>query len=464
MLVVGSGFGGSVAALRLAEKGYRVLVLEAGRRFEDEDFAASVWDVRRLLWAPRLGCRGILRVRVGRGLLALAGVGVGGGSLAYAGVHYRPPDEVFAAPGWERSVDWAAELAPYYTLAERMLGTATVPVPTPGDEALRRTAHRLGVGPTFHRTRVGVYFGPPGAASPDPYFGGLGPVRSGCTGCARCTSGCRTGAKNTLAKNYLHLAELARPAARILPLTTVTGLRPAPDGGWYADTSRGHTFTATQVVLAAGAWGTAELLHRGRASGALPRLSEALGTRTGTSREVLLAVAGARGTDIGPGVAISSAMRPDDATLVQFCRVGGLGGPGRRAAVLFAMERRDSTLASHLTRRGRLVFRGPGEPARLLAAEAVARDLARQARGRWVALRLPRLPFAGHLLGGCPLGNDPRTSVADPAHRVHGYPTLHITDGSAVPANLGLNPSLTITAMAERAFAAWPPAGESGGR
>ncbi|MCF6524570.1 GMC family oxidoreductase [Streptomyces sp. JJ36] len=498
VIVIGSGFGGSVAALRLAEKGYRVTVLEAGRRFHDTDFAASSWQVHRLLWAPWLGLTGIVRLRLRRRLLALTGIGVGGGSLAYAGVHHRPGAAAFRAPGWDPAVDWAAELAPHYATAERMLGTSGPPPPDPAtvdaEAALHRAAETLGLPAGPHAVRTGIHVGTPGVPEPDPYFSGQGPPRTGCTQCARCVLGCRVGAKNTLVKNYLYLAE--KRGARIRPLTTATGLRPRPGGGWDVHTTRTGlpirrtVLRAGQVVLAAGAWGTAELLHRARAAGALPRLSPALGTRTCTNREVLLAVS-APGFDTGPGVAIRAAVHAGDGTLVQLARLGRgsnplaaaltpLPGPrrarahrpplrhfGRRTALLLAMEGRSSSLTSR-HRHGRLTFRhadGPAEPVRLPAAEEVARGYAEQLGGTahtWWPQRLLRLPCTAHLLGGCPLGTDPRTSVADPWHRVHGHPGLHLADASVVPANLGGNPALTVTALAERAFAAWPPAGAPG--
>lgn len=317
-----------MAALRLAEKGYRVTVLEAGRRFADSDFAASPWQISRLLWAPRLGLFGILCFHPRRHLLTLRGTGVGGGSLVYGNVHYRPQAEAFDAVGWDPSIAWASELAPYFDLAERMLGTTEVPARSPeseGDRVLHQIAENLGAGASFHPTRVGVHFGPPATESPDPYFAGRGPARAGCTSCARCILGCRVGAKNTLVKNYLYLAE--QQGAQIRPLTTVTDLRPGAGGRWAVTTVRSgpwrhrKVFTADHVVLAAGAWGTAELLHRARARGALPALSRALGTRTCTNREVLVAAASGA-LDVGPGVTISSALRPDERTLVQLCRVG----------------------------------------------------------------------------------------------------------------------------------------------
>ncbi|MFG3507092.1 GMC family oxidoreductase N-terminal domain-containing protein [Streptomyces sp. NPDC047821] len=480
VLVVGSGFGGSVAALRLAEKGYRVTVVEAGQRWRPEDFAASPWQGRRLLWVPWLGWRGIARLRVRRRLAALTGIGVGGGSLVYAGVHYRPGTTVFRSACWDPAVEWAEELAPCYALAERMLGTTPVPRQSAGDEVLRRAAGELGVPGGVHATRVGIHFGPPGRAVPDPFFGGRGPARTGCTECGRCTLGCRIGAKNSLDHNYLYLAE--RAGADIRPLTEARTLLPQPDGTWLVRALHGTgiprrstVLAARHVVLAAGAWGTTELLHRSRPY--LPDMSTALGTRTRTNREVFAAVS-AEDFDVGPGVAISSALRPAQDLLVQLCRVGPgshpaallarmIGSPwrdfGRRTAVLLAMEQADSHLTSSY-RRGRMIFRPASprpEPVRLAAAETMARHYARQIDGRAALLwnTAIRVPVTAHPLGGCPIGSNPDTSVADLYHRVHGYPTLHITDASAVPGNLGVNPALTVTALAERACAYWPVAG-----
>ncbi|WP_198535101.1 GMC family oxidoreductase N-terminal domain-containing protein [Streptomyces natalensis] len=477
---MGSGFGGSVAALRLAEKGYRVTVVEAGRRWRPEDFATSPWQAHRLLWAPWLGWHGIARLRVRRRLAALMGVGVGGGSLVYAGVHYRPDGAVFREASWDPSLDWEQELAPYYALAERILGTTLVPRQAAGDDALREVATALGVPGGVHATRVGIHFGPTGRTVPDPFFDGRGPARAGCTECGRCTLGCRVGAKNSLDHNYLHLAQ--RAGADIRPLAEARRLIPQPDGTWQVHTrhgtgiTRSHTvLTAHQVVLAAGAWGTAELLHRSRPY--LPHLSPALGTRTRTNREVF-AAASTDSFDVGPGVAISSALRPRPDLLVQLCRLGPGTHPaallarpgglswrdfGRRTAILFAMEQGDSHLTSRY-RHGRLTFR-PGspqpEPVRLAAAEAVAHHYARRIGGRSTLLwnTALQLPVTAHLMGGCPIGSHPVTSVADLYHRVHGYPTLHVIDASAVPGNLGVNPALTVTALAERACAAWPASG-----
>ncbi|WP_407547594.1 GMC family oxidoreductase [Streptomyces sp. Pv4-95] len=481
VVVVGSGFGGSVTALRLAQKGYRVTVLEAGRRWRPEDFATSPWQAHRLLWAPWLGCRGIARLRVRRRLIALMGIGVGGGSLVYAGVHYRPGAPVFRAPCWDSALNWEAELLPYYALAERMLGTTTVPRPTAGDDVLRLAADALGVSGTVHATRVGIHFGPPGRTVPDPFFGDHGPARAGCTQCGRCTLGCRAGAKNSLDHNYLYLAE--RSGADIRPMVEARRLVPQPDGTWQVHTlqsigitRRRVVLTARQVVLAGGAWGTMELLHRSRPH--LPQMSQALGTRTRTNREVF-AAASAPGFDVGPGVAISSALQPHPDLLVQLCRLGQGSHPaalfarltcrpwrdfGRRTAVFFAMEQGDSHLTSRY-RHGRMTFR-PGSPqpelVRLAAAEAVAHHYARHIGGRAGLLWSTALglPVTAHLMGGCPIGSDPARSVADLYHRVHHYPSLHIADACTVPTNLGVNPALTITAMAERACAAWPVNGQ----
>ncbi|MPZ28821.1 MAG: FAD-dependent oxidoreductase [Micromonosporaceae bacterium] len=344
VVVIGSGFGGSVAALRAAEKGYAVAVLEAGRRFADHEFPQTSWRTRRFLWAPRLGCYGIQRItllrgRRGAGVLVLSGAGVGGGSLVYANTLYRPLPDFYTDPQWREITDWQAELAGWYDLASRMLGVTTYPRDTPADVAVRAVAQRMGVGETYHPTPVGVHFGPPGETVDDPYFGGAGPPRAGCRHCGACMTGCRHNAKNTLVKNYLWLAE--RAGVTVEPLTTVTAVRPA-DGGGYAvqavRTGAGpacgrRTLHAGQVVFAAGALGTQRLLHAMRAGGTLPHLSDRLGALTRTNSEAILGAsvpAGAarkRGTDYSQGVAITSSFHPDSRTHIEPVRYG----PGSNA-------------------------------------------------------------------------------------------------------------------------------------
>ena len=300
VLVVGSGFGGSVTALRLTEKGYRVGVLEAGRRFADEDFAKTSWDLSKFVWAPKLGCMGIQRIHVLPDILVLAGAGVGGGSLNYANTLYEPKsDSFYRDRQWSHITDWRSELAPFYDQAKRMLGVVRNPTMTPSDEVIKQVADEMGVGETFALTPVGVFFGRDGAKEPgvevdDPHFGGAGPARRGCIECGECMTGCRHGAKNTLVKNYLHLAEKA--GAQVHPERTVTSVRPRDGGGYAVDTVRTgawraaatrRTYTADQVVLAAGTWGTQQLLHRLKATGLLPRVSDRLGVLTRTNSEAL---------------------------------------------------------------------------------------------------------------------------------------------------------------------------------
>src|SRR3954465_12615213 len=294
VLVVGSGFGGSVAALRLTEKGYRVGVLEAGARFEDEDFAKTSFDTRRFLFRPEVGCYGIQRIDALKDCLVLSGAGVGGGSLVFANTLYEPLAPFYDDPSWRDITDWRAELAPYFDQAKRMLGVTEYPRMTPSDEVMKQVADDLGVGETFHPTPVGVFFGGPGQEPShvvgDPYFGGAGPDRNPCRHCGECMTGCRHNAKNTLVKNYLYLAE--QNGARVLPLTTVTRIQPREGGGYdvhvrftKARLSRpGATkvLTADQVVLAASALGTQRLLHRMKDEGHLPRLSDRLGGVGGT--------------------------------------------------------------------------------------------------------------------------------------------------------------------------------------
>jgi cholesterol oxidase len=509
VVVIGSGFGGSVTALRLVEKGYSVAVIEAGRRFADDELPETSWRTRRFLWAPALGCYGIQRITMLRDVLVLSGAGVGGGSLVYANTLYRPLPAFYADPQWAHITDWAAELAPYYDQAERMLGVVPYGRTTRADEAMRAVAAKMGVGHTFHPTPVGVYFGQSGV---DPFFGGAGPSREACRDCGACMTGCRYNAKNTLVKNYLYLAEKAGVA--VFPLTTVVSVSPSTGGGYVVETRgtdrrrRRQTFEAEQVVFAAGALGTQRLLHRLRASGALPRLSARLGTLTRTNSESILGARSLRrDADYTDGVAITSSFHPDASTHIEPVRYGrgsnamGLlqtvltdGGPWRparwlrsffrsplgnlryfsvrrwseRTVIALVMQSLDNSLNVHYRRswygRRRLTTtQGHGAPnptwipAGNEAVRLLADEIGGVPGGSWPEVF--NVPITAHILGGAAIGDSPETGVIDAYHRVFGHPGLHVVDGAAVSANLGVNPALTITAQAERAMAMWPNKG-----
>jgi len=548
VVVIGSGFGGSVAALRLVEKGYSVAVLEAGRRFADDEFARTSWNLPRFFWAPALGCFGIQRIHVLDDVMILAGAGVGGGSLVYANTLYRPADDAFFRDRqWAHITDWKAELDAHYDQAARMLGVTQNPTVTPADVIMQKVADDLGVADTFRLTPVGVYFGDgAGVERPDPYFGGAGPARAGCRECGECMTGCRHNAKNTLVKNYLHLAESA--GAKVHPLTTVTRVRPlrgrsaaqglndssrAPVGGRSA-TAPGHEggylvtarttgksqrterqWVAEHVVVAAGAWGTQQLLHRMKAEGHLPGISDRLGELTRTNSEALggasTALRHSRGVDLTRGVAITSSIHPNEHTHVEPCRYGhgsnalallatlavpgggrtprwllwlgqllrhparvasmvfGIGSWSRRTIVGLVMQNRDNSLT---VRPGRNAFgrfrlrssQGHGEPNPTFIPEAnetyglMAKHMNGFAQSG--ISEVFDVPMTAHFLGGCPIGDSPDTGVVDPYHRVFGHEGLHVVDGAAISANLGVNPSLTITAQAERAFSLWPNRGD----
>jgi cholesterol oxidase len=526
VLVIGSGFGGSVTALRLTEKGYRVGVLEAGRRFADHEHAVNNWRVRDYVYAPAVGCFGIMRFTLLRDALILSGAGVGGGSLVYANTLYEPPDAFYADQQWAHITDWKSELAPYYDQAKRMLGVVTNPVETPADVALRGVAEEMGVGHTYRPTPVGVLFGPPGTAPgttvADPFFGGAGPTRRTCTLCGQCMVGCREGAKNTLVKNYLYLAEQA--GARVHPMTTVKRVRPIGGGqdgeqpGYAVETVRTgrrgradrRTFTAEQVVFAAAALGTQRLLHRMRDEGSLPRISDRLGELSRTNSEAIIGVRHrSRETDYSRGVAITSSIHPDAVTHVEPCRYGPgsnlislitaplvdgdqrlprwlmafpeflkllpdlktIGLPRRwsqETIVLLVMQTLDNSVTTFTrqtpwgrrmtTRQGR----GEPNPSWIPIAHEVARRIARRddAVPAGSVSDLIERPVTAHFIGGCPIGDSADTGVVDAYQRLYGHPGLHVMDGSAVAANLGVNPSLTITAQAERALSLWPNRGE----
>lgn len=539
VVVIGSGFGGSVAALRLVEKGYRVHVLEAGRRFEDEDFAKTSWDLRNFLWMPQAGCFGIQRIHLLGDVMILAGAGVGGGSLNYANTLYVPPRPFFEDQQWGHITDWEEELAPHYAMASSMLGVVTNPCHGIVEDVMQQAAQDMGVPETFRKTPVGVFFAE-GTASedrgttvPDPYFGGAGPDRTTCVECGNCMVGCRYGAKNTLMKNYLALAESA--GVTIEPMRTVTRVGEVPDTDGpdgplmrvrheatddLGDASA-RVLHARHVVVAAGTWGTQNLLHAMRAEGELPRLSDRLGQLTRTNSETLVGALLSKDPQdpeaMTRGVAITSSFHPDEDTHIENCRYGrgsdamGLlttllapGGPSRfprilrllaeiprnldalkawfppgrhfadRTIIGLVMQSLDNSLTTYVTRgrggRWRLRSRqGTGEPNPTYIPqghEGIRRvaDRLQQATGiptvtggTWSEAF--DIPLTAHFLGGAAIGDSSDTGVVDPYHRAWGHPNVHVVDGSAVSANLGVNPSLTITAQAERAFSLWPNKG-----
>ncbi len=519
-LVIGSGFGGSVSALRLREKGYSVGVLECGRRFGDDDFPRSTWDLRRYFWAPRLGLRGIFRLSTFKDVAIVSGSGVGGGSLGYANTLYRARRRFYEDPQWAGLNDWEAALAPHYDEAERMLGVVAYDEDDPADDLLREYAREIGVEDTYAKTRVGVLLdGAPGATIPDPFFDGAGPDRTACLRCGRCMIGCPHGAKNTLVKNYLWLAE--RAGAEVHPERLVTDVRPlgAADGseGYEVTTEhpgawirrRRKTFTARGVIFAAGPLGTNKLLAACRLHGSLPRLSDRVGELVRTNSEAILAVTLPPGApDIQRRVAITGSIYPDPDTHIEtvvygdaadsmsalytvlvgdgtrvtrplkllaagarhpltFLKLLNPRGWSRRTIIVLVMQTLDNAIALKATRTRR--------GARLQTAQDAERPIptfipVANEFAEWLAARtggiaqtalmeaVANIATTAHVLGGAVIGADPSTGVVDARQRVFGYENLLVCDGAAVPANVGVNPSLTITAMAEHAMTYVPDA------
>ncbi|MDX6677330.1 MAG: cholesterol oxidase [Solirubrobacteraceae bacterium] len=526
-IVVGSGFGGSVSALRLTQKGYRVGMFESGRRFADHEFARSTWDVRRYFFAPRLGLRGIFRLSLFKDVSIISGAGVGGGSLGYANTLYRPRPRFYEDPQWAGlEDDWEAALAPHFDEAERMLGVATVATDDPADDMLRAFGDHIGVADSYAKTRVGVFFGKPGETVDDPYFGGEGPRRTGCIGCGRCMVGCPTGAKNTLPKNYLWFAE--RGGTKVMPDRTVVDVRPlgAGDGrDGYAVTTertgawlrkRRRVHSAGAVVLAGGALGTNKLLQRCRHNGSLPHVSPRLGELVRTNSEAILAVTAKDDSiDYGKRVAISGSIFPDENTHIETVSYGHAGdamsllhtlliGDGtkltrplkflaavlrhplafarlfdprawsRRTIILLVMQTLDNAIALR-PRPGRFgamrlqTEQNPDKPMPTFipVANEAAQWIAEQIDGvpqSSLMEAIASIPTTAHILGGAVIARSPQEGVVDARHHVFGYENLLVCDGSVVPANVGVNPSLTITALAERAMSFVPEANEAAGR
>jgi len=515
VVIIGSGFGGSVSALRLREKGYSVAVLEAGRRFRDKDFPKTSWRLRKFLYAPAIGCYGIQRIHVLPDVLILAGAGVGGGSLVYANTLYQPGDEYFQDAQWASITDWKAELEPCFDQARRMLGVAENPYFSPSDQAMKDVAIEMGVGHTFQMAPLGIYFGEgKGIAAKDPYFGGVGPDRNGCQQCGACMTGCQFNAKNTLPKNYLGLAESA--GAQVFPMTTVKSFSQNVDGTWEIRAVKSNDpfatvikFKANQVIVAAGTYNTQKLLHKMKVK-SLPALSNHLGQLSRTNSEAITgAMMPNTDIDFSAGSAITSSFFPDEHTHIEPVRYGkgsnfmglmqtimtdGYNSEGRRkhwlkqfianpsllgkilnvrrwsqrTVIALTMQNVDSSVTVS-RKRGLFGWHltSTNDPLKpnatyIPAANEVVRRIADK-HGGIAGGHIGDLidaPFTAHFVGGCVIGKDSEHGVIDPYHRVYNYPTLHIVDGSTITANLGVNPSLTITAQAERALSMWPNKGD----
>ena len=528
-VIIGSGFGGSVSAMRLAEKKYSVLVLEKGKRFEDQDFAKSNWQFRKYLWLPALRAHGILQISLLKGAMVLHGVGFGGGSLGYANVLEVPTDKTFATPAWNQSLYWGEVLRPHYETAKKMLGAARNPTLWKADFILREMAFEHGMSHTFRATEVGAYFGEADVTVRDPYFDGAGPDRAGCNFCGGCMVGCRHNAKNTLPKNYLYFAE--NKGADIKTEVEVINVKPLSKRElqkvikrhplivkdirykvvYRSSTTlfkRKETVYATNVIFSAGVMGTMKLLLNLRdVKRSLPRLSKRLGHMVRTNSEALLgSVARKSDVNYSQGVAISSIYNHDEITRVEpvrypdgsslmrflaaplidtdvsaprrllrflgwalrhpidFAKALILPGWAHNVTILLVMQHADNRMRFRmgrslftLFRRGLVAEKEPGYEihAQVQGSHELTRDFAKRTNG--IALgslgeNLLGMPTTAHILGGAPIGPNAEEGVVDQNFEVHNYPGLYIIDGSFMPANPGVNPSLTITALAEYAM------------
>lgn len=516
-LVVGSGFGGSVSALRLAEKGYSVHVLERGARFAPKDFPKTNWNLQKSLWIPAAKCFGILRLSFLSDVFVLSGAGVGGGSLVYANTLYIPPDAFFEAPQWAGMKDWKAALLPHYRMAQYMLGVTQNTFEGEPDVLLKSIAKKMNREATYVRTPVAVYFGDGDTKPKDPYFDGAGPARTPCTLCGGCMVGCRHGAKNTLDKNYLYFAE--KLGAVVEPMRTVVDVR-ALSGGGYAVTHEesGAWFAkkrkvtrAKNVVLSAGVLGTVKLLMECKERGSLPNVSDRLGQAVRTNSEAILGVTTEdRSVSYSKGIAITTSFHPDEHTHVEVVRYsegsdalaplatlltdGGPGlprplkylknvltqpltflrslwpfGKAKRGIFLLVMQTLDNSISLTMKRKWTRLFRrafdtdrgtGAPNPTYIPLGNEVARVFAGSLKGGIAYSSIPEVlfdvPTTAHILGGAPIGPSPDVAVIDEKNEVFGHPGLYVCDGSMIPANLGVNPSLTITAISEHAMSQVP--------
>lgn len=525
-VIIGSGFGGSVSAMRLVEKGYSVLVLERGKRFADQDFAKTSWNIFKYLWAPMLRCFGILQITPLKDVIVLHGNGVGGGSLGYANVLMQPSDKLFNNPAWKHLADWKSVLLPHYDTARRMLGVTQNPRMWHSDAVIKEIANELGTLDTFRPTDVGILFGrreKEGEQVPDPYFGNEGPPRNTCIHCGACMVGCRYNAKNTLVKNYLYLAE--KWGTKIWAECEARDVRPLPagqaDGARYEVVYRSSTawlykpeksVRARNVIFSAGSLGTLYLLFRCReVTRTLPNISPRLGDMVRTNSESLLgATSRSKEIDYSHGIAITSIFNADEVTNVEpvrypagsdlmrflagplvesggsiprrfwrtfkkiftrpvdFLRTHLLPGWAQRTTILLVMQTEDNCIRLRLGRHfltlgKRLLVSNPNEgrtiPSKIDIGHQVTRNFAAKvnaAPAGSINEGLLDIPMTAHILGGCPFGLSAEEGVVDLDCQIHNYPGLYVVDGSTMPANPGVNPSLTITALAEYAMSRVP--------
>lgn len=505
-IIIGSGFGGSVSALRLAEKGYSVLVIEQGKRYQTEDFPKTNWNLRKYFWLPKLGLYGIQAMTLLKDVFILHGTGVGGGSLVYANNLLIPPDKIFDDPRWG-SKGWKDKLAPYYKTAQKMLGATPSKVITKADRILKECAAEIGKEDTFHINDVAIYFGEEDVTVPDPYFDGKGPERTGCNLCGGCMVGCRYGAKNTLDKNYLYLAE--QLGVTIVPETRVVDVKPMSNDQYQITTkkvtglfSKKEVFHSKGVIFSGGVMGTVKLLHRCKAISSLPKISNQLGNVVRTNSETMVGVKANDGEDYSKGIAITSGVYPDEDTHIETVRYGkgqdamsglatiltdGKEGQPRQITFLLAILKHPiqfikslwpfkwaekttillvmQTISNYMKfeykrrwwRFGKRSINSNWQtdekvPSYIPVANDFAKSFAKKVNGAPFSV-LPEVLFdtssTAHILGGCIMSDSPEKGVIDFSGKIHGYDNLYVVDGSIVPANLGVNPSLTITALAE---------------
>ena len=515
IVVIGSGFGGSVCAMRLAQKGYSVAILELGKRISIDRFPKTDWQLWRYFWKPIVKFFGPQRISLLKGVMVLHAAGVGGGSLVYANTLMKPPPEVFQDPSWPKGKNWQEELNPHYETAEKMLGVTTNPYLNEGEEVLKKIGEKMGVKESFHPTEVGVFFGVPGESVPDPYFSGLGPDRTGCISCGACMLGCRYNAKNTLDKNYLFFAE--KWGAKIFPETKALKIIPKDESyqieticstSWFFKNRR--VFSAKKVILSAGVLGTMDFLLKNReVFKTLPNLSSFLGKRVSTNGESLLGVTSFdQHRKLSVGISIGAAIHPNPKTKIEMVRFSDkssfwrlLGVPltpnggkitrpmkalirfflrfpfymraflkknwANSSLILLVMQYVDNHIEFNMGRSIVSFFRKdlqgrPSEapiPAYIPLAQESAKILSKEINGEPVNIASEALlstPATAHILGGCRMGDSPEKSVIKENHEVFGYSGLYVCDGSVIPCNLAVNPSFTITALAERFASKFP--------